>query len=443
MATYGRVKKIKYRRRQVIRVVFSRFREQFLNPYYPGDQQALHMFRKDIRKLSANFSRLFFFQYSLWSRYWFHKHIYRSIILQGQHTHTLEAIIRASRNGALFYFPNHQAHIDSMVISWMAKQLRVPQPMFIAWNTLARRRSSYLMPMVNSCLLDREIMDSRFQPSDPFRNTRSYRAGYARLFNEYLKHMLSRGVDTLIYPEGGRSYSGKIGEARIRRVFKSARQTQDSLSGELEIFIVPVSLSFTLVPEAAQLIRACHEGSFLPPSSLFHDMQHGDDRYAAFRPRYETRTSFPFIRRFADKRTPIFCVPGDPISLREAEPTLEQCFRVVKENLKILPPYFVARLLLSDAVNRELKRVQGKPGVEMEPGRVDALMEPARSLRDLLPAGQLDEAYFNDSGLRDILSIGLEFFHHEGALTCQGSIHDPLILEYYANKCDPVRAPGF
>jgi 1-acyl-sn-glycerol-3-phosphate acyltransferase len=422
-----RVKKISYARRKVRGEVFSRFREHFLDPHYPGDAGAARLFRKDLKKLSANFSGLFFFQYSLWSRYRFHRHIYRSVILSGAHDHTLEDVVRASRDGVLFYFPNHQAHIDSMVISWVARELRVPQPMFIAWNTLARRRSSYLMPLVNSCLLDREVMDNRFHPSDPFRDTRSYRAGYARLFNEYLKYMLSHSVDTLIYPEGGRSYSGKTGEARIRRVYKSAGQAQDALAGRREVFIVPVSLTFTLVPEDGQLIRAFHEGTFLPPSSLFHDMQHGDDRYAAFRPNYETTTGFPVIRHFTAKRTPIFCVLGDPISLADDRPSLQECFNVVKRNLRILPHHFVARLILSDKRKDEKRWVAGER---------DAMLEPARSLRHMLPEHRLDAAYFDESGLGDILSIGLEFFRCEGAITAEGNIRDPLILEYYAARCD-------
>ncbi len=417
---YRRVKKIRYRRRQVIREVFSRFRKQFLHRYYPDDRRAERLFRKDLKKLSANFSRLFLFQYSLFSRYWFHRHIYRSVVLKGQHEDTLEKVVSASGNGVLFYFPNHQAHIDSMIISYVARQLRLPQPMFIAWNTLARRRSSYLMPLVNSCLLDREIMDSRFEPSDPFRRTRNYRAGYTRLFNEYVKHMLSEGVDALIYPEGGRSYSGRTGEARIRRVFKTAGEAQNSLSGKKEIFIVPVSLSFSLVPEADELIRAWQEGSFLPPSSLFHDMQHGDDIYASFNPRYRTVTDFPLIRHYVEKCNPVYCVIGDPVSLRQNDPSLEECFDEVKHNLKILPPHFVARLIISGNLDRITE---------------DALPVPARELRDRLSADQLDEAYFDESGLKDILSIGLEFFRHSGAITPGGYVHDRLILEYYSNKC--------
>ncbi len=417
MSVYRRVKKIRYHRGRVRRQVFSRFRKQFLDSEYPGDPKAARLFGKDLKKLSANFSKLFFFQYSLWSRYKFHRHIYRSVILKGARENTLRDVGKASKEGVLFYFPNHQAHIDSMVISWVAKLLRVPQPMFIAWNTLARRRSSYLMPLVNSCLLDRQIMDTRFSPPDPFRNTRNYRAGYTRLFNEYLKHMLSEGVDSLIYPEGGRTYSGKTGEARIRRVFKSALQAQDSMKDRREIFIVPVSLTYTLVPEASQLIRACHEGTYLPPSSLFHDMQHGDDRYAAFRPGYETRSGFPLIREFLEKKTPIYCVLGDPISLRENAPTLEQCFEPVKQNLKVLPHHFVARLILS--------------------GKTAGMIDAARQLRNTIPEHLLDEAFFDELGLRDILSVGLDFFRCEGAVSETGEIRDPLLLEYYGNKCIP------
>jgi len=218
---YRRVKEIKYHRRQDNRVVFNRFREHFLTRHYPDDPSAEYLFKKDLKKLSANFSKLFFFQYSLFSKYWFHKHIYSAIVLSGETENINERIRQASVNGSILYLPNHQAHIDSMIISWIANQIGVPQPMFYAWSTLARRRSSYLMPMVNACLLDREIMDNRFKPADPFRDTLKYRAGYSVLINEYLEFMLAKGIDTLIYPEGGRSYSGAIRDARIKRIFKS------------------------------------------------------------------------------------------------------------------------------------------------------------------------------------------------------------------------------
>ena len=139
---YRRIKKINYNRKQDIRVVFDQFRDDFLASFYPKNRIAEHYFKQDLEQLSANYSKLFMFQYSLFSRYWFHRHIYRSVVLSGESDKTFEAIRQASHNGAIFYLPNHQAHIDSMIISWMARQVRVPQPMFIAWNTLAKRRSS-------------------------------------------------------------------------------------------------------------------------------------------------------------------------------------------------------------------------------------------------------------------------------------------------------------
>jgi 1-acyl-sn-glycerol-3-phosphate acyltransferase len=423
----GRVKKIKYNRKRDIQVVFNRFREDFLSRFYPNNRLAEHFFRQDLEKLSANFSGLFLFQYSLFSRYWFHRHIYRSVELSGESDQTFGSIRQASVNGALFYLPNHQAHIDSMIIAWIAKVLRVPQPMFIAWNTLAKRRSSYLMPLVNSCLLDRQIMDNRFKALDAFRNTRNYRAGYAALFTGYLRHMLSGGIDTLIYPEGGRTYSGQTGEARIKRVFKAVQQVQQEATGHYDISVVPISLSFSLVPEAEQLIRAYHTRSFLPPSSLFHDMQYGDDQYAAFKPVYDVKTDYPFIRAFARKRLPVFCVLGDPISLKNNKDiSLQQCFDVVISNLKILPQHFVARLLLSDPIAMADR---------WKNDGIKGLIKPARLLCGNLSAPHLDEAYFSDDGLADIIAIGMEFFQYSDAITRKGNIQNSLVLEYYSNKC--------
>ena len=427
---YGRVKKISYNRKKDIRSVFSRFSQDFLAHYYPDNRIAKHFFYQDLVKLSANFSELFLFQYSLFSRYWFHRHIYRSVVLSGESENTFDTIRQASGNGALFYLPNHQAHIDSMVIAWIAKQLRVPQPMFIAWNTLARRRSSYLMPLVNSCLLDRQIMDNRFRALDAFRNTRNYRAGYAALFTGYLKHMLSQGVDTLIYPEGGRTYSGKTGDAKILRVFRTVKQVQKEHPEQLEISIIPLSLSFTLVPEAEQLIESYQKKTFLPPSSLFHDMQDGDDIYAAFSPEYKIRTGYPFIKAYAEKKLPIFCVTGDPVSLRaNAGIGLDDCFDIVRKNVKILPPHFVAELLLSDPAGM----ISG-----WRSAGIKGLIEPAANLLGKLSPSHLDEAYFNPEGLKDIISIGMEFFRCSRAFAKDGSIQKPLLLQYYANKCIPV-----
>ncbi len=73
-----RVKRINYKRRCINRIIFSKFRERYLNKYYPESKKAEYLYKKDLEKLSAKFSNLFFFQYSLFSEYWFHKNIYNS-----------------------------------------------------------------------------------------------------------------------------------------------------------------------------------------------------------------------------------------------------------------------------------------------------------------------------------------------------------------------------
>ena len=421
-----RVKRINYKRRYINKIIFSKFRERYLNKYYPESKKAESLYKKDLEKLSAKFSNLFFFQYSLFSEYWFHKNIYNSIILISEINKFEEQVQQASLNGALFYLPNHQAHIDSLVVAWVANLLRVPQPLFCAWNTLAKRRSAYLMPMVNACLLDREIMDNRFHCSDPFRNTRKYRVGYTVLLNEYLNRMFSIGIDTIIYPEAGRSYSGAIGEAKIKSIFKGARKVQDELGHNKIISVIPLSISYSLVPEAEQLIRSYYNNTIIPPSSLFHNLTDGDNLYGSYRPDYKTKTDFPFIKTFVEKRIPIFCVIGEPISLLDnKEITLYNCFEIVKRNLKILPHYYIAKLLLSDPAGMA-KRWKNSG--------INGLIEPARSLRDALYNVNIDKAFFDDDGLSDIISIGIEFLKYGGYISPDGEIRNDKVLEYYSNK---------
>jgi hypothetical protein len=282
------------------------------------------------------------------------------------------------------------------------------------------------MPMVNACLLDRQVMDERFQCPDPFRNTRKYRFGYTVLLDEYLRFMLARGVDTLIYPEGGRSYSGAVGEARIRRIFKETRNVQESIGDQKVISIVPISVTYTLVPEAERLIESYYSGQIIPPSSLFHDLNDADNLYRSYTPAYRTKTDFPLIRAFAEKRTPVFCVMGKPISLLDhRDITLHECFEVVKKNLIILPHHFFARLLLNDPAGLAIK---------WKMGGAAALLEPAVLFRDSIQNITLDEAFYDDDGLKDILHIGMEFFRYGGYISPEGDILNRSVLEYYSNK---------
>jgi hypothetical protein len=159
---------------------------------------------------------------------------------------------------------------------------------------------------------------------------------------------------------------------------------------------------------------------------LFHDIQYGDDTYRSFKPKYQTKTGFPFIKAFTSKGIPIFCKVGKPISLKDnPEITLQECFKVVKQNMKILPHYFISRLLTTDP--------SGVAGRWKTSG-INGLMEPSRALRNKLPKVQTDEAYYNDDGLADIISIGMEFLIWGRYVGSDGQIRNDRILEYYSNK---------
>jgi 1-acyl-sn-glycerol-3-phosphate acyltransferase len=421
-----RVKRISYNRSLECKIIFSEFRKTFLSKYYPSDKNAEVLFRKDLSRLAANYSSLFFLQYSLFSELWFHKHIYNAIILKGEDAYVEELVRNASLNGAILYLPNHQAHIDSLVISWIANKLLIPQPLFFAWNTLARRRSSYLMPLVNVSLLNRGILDKRYPNPDPFKQTREYHVGYTILIDRYLEKMLSLGIDTLIYPEGGRTYSGAIGEARIKRIYKNVRNVQQSPGFQKTISVVPISITYALVPEAELLIDSFNNKTIAPPSSLFHDIQNGDDIYKSFRPVYITKTDFPFVVAFKEKKAPIFCTVCNPISLRDnPDISLQDCFENVKRNLKILPHYFISKLLLGDPTGISQK---------WQIASTDGLLEPARALRDRLPETHTDPSFYSDDGLADIISIGMEFLRSGEYIFRDGSIRNNKILKYYSNK---------
>jgi hypothetical protein len=192
------------------------------------------------------------------------------------------------------------------------------------------------------------------------------------------------------------------------------------------ISVVPVSISYTLVPEAELLIKSFHNSTIAPPSSLFHDIQSGDDAYKSFKPVYTIKTDFPFIRAFAERRAPVFCTICNPVSLKENRGiALEQCFESVKQNLKILPHHFISKLILSDpeGISRKWK-ASGTEGI----------MKAGQALRDKLPKIHTDISFYNDDGLSDIISIGMEILRSSDIISGDGSIRNKIILEYYSNK---------
>ena len=65
---------------------------------------------------------------------------------------------------------------------------------------------------------------------------------------------------------------------------------------------------------------------------------------------------------------------------------------------------------------------------------INGLIESACSLRDALHNISLDEAFFDDDGLADVISIGMEFFKYVGYISADGDIRNAHVLEYYSNK---------
>ncbi|MFP4521377.1 MAG: 1-acyl-sn-glycerol-3-phosphate acyltransferase, partial [Fibrobacterota bacterium] len=176
-----RVKKVRYDRKKDGKLIFEKFRKSFLNKKFPDDENAAHLFRKDLDRLFANYSDLFFWMYSHISEIFLHRNIYRNIVLKPQSFSTFEKLKEECRNGALYYLPNHQSNIDSLVIPWIVNLMELAQPLFCAGDNLAMGRSKFLMPRVNAYLIDRAMMDDRVECLDPVRNTRKYRLGYAKL----------------------------------------------------------------------------------------------------------------------------------------------------------------------------------------------------------------------------------------------------------------------
>ncbi|MFP4520828.1 MAG: hypothetical protein ACLFQK_01655, partial [Fibrobacterota bacterium] len=225
----------------------------------------------------------------------------------------------------------------------------------------------------------------------------------------------------LIYPEAGRSYSGKLGEAKTGSIFKAAcREACGRVS------IVPVSISYSIVPEDADLAKSSFTGKKMPHTSLFDDFSRGNSLYGSFSPEYKCNTSFPMVNEYLSKKAPVFCVTGDPVLISgNTDISLSQCFGNVKKNIPVLPHYLLCRMLIEDG--RAVRGAFSSSGTE-------GLGRLFREKAAMYEGFNFDEAFFDEAGSIDMASIA------KSLLICRGIINEDLELSqpdtavFYSNK---------
>jgi len=161
------------------------------------------------------------------------------LVVQGE----IDTLKRVWQEGTVVLAPTHSSNLDSIVLGYSVFQLGLPPVTYGAGlNLFENRFMGFFMRNLGAYTVDR-------RKRDPL---------YKEILKEYATFALELGYPSLFFPGGTRSRSGHV-EKRLKLGLMGATLTAFSNNLRADkprpgVFVVPVTLSYPLVLEAATLI---------------------------------------------------------------------------------------------------------------------------------------------------------------------------------------------
>lgn len=161
------------------------------------------------------------------------------ILIEGE----VDALRALARVGTVILVPTHVSNLDSLVMGSVIHRLGLPPFAYGAGiNLFTGPLIGFFMRHLGAYTIDR-------QKTDPL---------YRTTLKEYATVLLARGQHTLLFPGGTRSRSGRI-ESKLKLGLLGTaphafRRALEAHAPRPRIFVVPCTLTYPLVLEAATLI---------------------------------------------------------------------------------------------------------------------------------------------------------------------------------------------
>lgn len=138
-----------------------------------------------------------------------------------------------ARDTTLVLAPTHASNLDSIILGLVAARAGFPPFAYAAGKHIFRNRVfATLMQRLGAFRLDPDRRDRL----------------YMRVVNVYVNELLARGYHTVVFPSGTRCRSGEV-ESKVKLGLLGAAVHVDR-----PVRIVPVTITYQIVPEAEHLI---------------------------------------------------------------------------------------------------------------------------------------------------------------------------------------------
>ena len=297
----------------------------------------------------------------------------------------VDAVKAVSRTGRLVYASNHRSHTDYLIEPLVLDDSGIRPPVIAAGINLFGGPLGLLHRHVTGAIPIR-------------RNTKD--PAYLITLKAYVAELL-RKHDFFFYPEGGRSYSGEIKNAKTGLMHAALQAEHPSL------FVVPTAIAYDLVLEDHVLARQRVKRTQRPFSREVAEMV----RYAVG---YRSRAFVTF-------GTPIKVDGIDANSRSEVLDLTHKVMAAVGRVIKVLPTAVVASAMRPSIPKRELEQ------------RADAILYTLRAAGANLGVTSGAEA----------LELGLEPLESRGCIVVERGrvrVRDRNVLRYYAHTLDHLLA---
>ncbi len=198
----------------------------------------LYLFLQKITPITLNFMLNSFSIFQFFKNFRGSKELRNRIIVRGN----IELVKRLQKFGSLVIVPTHVSNFDSIVIGHMIHSAGLNPPLWGAGLNLFNGFTvSYIMNNIGCYKVDR----------------RKKNKIYIETLKQYSTYHLEKGYNAIFYPGGTRSRSGEIEKelklGLLGTVVDAYINNIKSGKSVSNIYVVPVVLSYTVVPEAETL----------------------------------------------------------------------------------------------------------------------------------------------------------------------------------------------
>lgn len=281
---------------------------EFLVEYYIDD-------------MASDFDPAFLIIFKALIRFLF-PHMYKSIKITEESKDAVKKIKSIQGKYPLFILPNHISNSDHIPICLALNKAGVFHPVIVAGANLYRGISRKILPKANCYKLRRDYLHGDVKwLSNPL---------YNMVFRKYNYYLWEHNEPFLFYIEGTRSRDGQILPPKlgfIKEILKFIEE-RDKVA-----YFVPVSLSYTVVPEDEELLKSI-KGKNISNKDIVTQNLALDKIYGSM------------------KDSSIYIHISEPVeisneNLPEAGDFAKEMIKMISENIVITPSYLFAHTVVS------------------------------------------------------------------------------------------------